>query len=102
MTMVDPLSGKAIPVGDMGEHLRVALLDPKWRVEQQRFQDKQRETGFAEGSSIADSLKQFAMRRGDIFAQKAGQETTEGEEAEAAQKPEVYLCTYLIVFICVC
>lgn len=67
MTMVDPITGKIMPVDEMGEHMRIQLLDPRWRIEQQRFQDKQKDTGFAEGDSIADSLKQFARKRGDIF-----------------------------------
>jgi splicing factor 3A subunit 1 len=67
MTMIDPISGKSLPVSEMGEHMRVQLLDPKWRIEQQRFQAKQRETSYAEGSSIADSLQSFARKRGDIF-----------------------------------
>jgi splicing factor 3A subunit 1 len=70
MTMVDPLSGKVVPVDEVGEHMRVQLLDPRWRLEQQRFQEKQKETGYAEGSSIADSLKNFAKQRSDIFGQK--------------------------------
>ena len=70
MTMIDPISGKVIPVDEMSEHMRVQLMDPRWRIEQKRFQEKQRETGFAEGGSIADSLKQFAKKRGDIFGQK--------------------------------
>lgn len=64
--MVDPISGKAIAVDQMSEHMRVQLMDPRWRIEQQRFLDKQQETGLAEGSSIADSLKNFATQRGDI------------------------------------
>ena len=67
MTMIDPISGKALPVSEMSEHMRVQLLDPKWRVEQQRFQEKQKQTSYAEGSSIADSLQIFARKRGDIF-----------------------------------
>ena len=70
MTMVDPISGKVIPVDEMSEHMRVQLMDPRLRIEQKRFQEKQRETGYAEGGSIADSLKQFAKKRGDIFGQK--------------------------------
>jgi len=69
--MVDPISGKAVPVDQMGEHMRVQLLDPRWREQQQRFIDKQKETGFAEGGSIADNLKVFASKRGDIFGQAA-------------------------------
>lgn len=69
--MIDPISGKAIPIDQMTEHMRIQLLDPKWRQQQKVFMDKQKETGYAEGVSIADSLKQFARKRGDIFGQAA-------------------------------
>lgn len=72
MVMIDPLSGKTIPVASMEEHMRVQLLDPKWIEQQRRFVDKQKDTGFAEGGSIADSLRTFARKRGDIFGQAAG------------------------------
>jgi splicing factor 3A subunit 1 len=81
-TMIDPISGKAVPVADLSEHMRIQLMDPKWRIEQQRFLSKQAETSYAEGSSIADSLKQFARQRGDIF----GTEVSEDEEAKKRQK----------------
>lgn len=74
-TMIDPISGKAIPVSEMGEHMRLQLMDPKWRIEQQRFQNKQMETSLAEGTAIASSLKQFARHRADII----------GSEEEEAQ-----------------
>lgn len=79
-TMLDPISGRMIPVDQMEEHMRVQLLDPKWREEQKRFQDKQKESGLAAGVSIADSLKLFAKKRGDIF----GQSTAAGGENSAA------------------
>ena len=84
LTMVDPISGKVIPVDEMSEHMRVQLMDPRWRIEQKRFQDKQRETGYAEGGSIADSLKQFAKKRGDIFG---GRDISEqgGEEKKSVE-----------------
>ncbi len=69
--MRDPLSGRVVAAADMTEHMRVQLLDPRWRLEQQRFQDKQKESGFAEGVSIADNLKHFATKRGDIFGSNA-------------------------------
>ena len=87
LTMVDPISGKVIPVDEMSEHMRVQLMDPRWRIEQKRFQDKQRETGYAEGGSIADSLKQFAKKRGDIFGGRdaSGQGGEEKKAAESVQ-----------------
>jgi splicing factor 3A subunit 1 len=83
LTMVDPLSGKTLTVDEVGEHMRVQLLDPRYRVEQKRFQDKQRETGFAEGASIAESLKTFAKKRGDIFGEAA---SAAGAAAEQPKK----------------
>jgi splicing factor 3A subunit 1 len=74
---IDPVSGKPIPLAQLEEHMRIQLLDPKWKEEQKRFQEKQKETGYAEGGSIADSLKLFARKRGDIF----GQATTGGGAA---------------------
>jgi hypothetical protein len=45
--------------------MRVQLLDPKWREQKKRFEDKHKSTGLAAGAAIADSLKEFARRRGD-------------------------------------
>jgi splicing factor 3A subunit 1 len=84
LTMVDPITGKVMPVDEMSEHMRIQLLDPRWRIEQQRFQDKQKDTGFAEGDSIADSLKQFARKRGDIFGSDSS-----NNQIEKKIKPDV-------------
>ena len=66
-TMIDPVSGKAVPASELSEHMRIQLMDPRWKEEQKRFQEKQAGTGYAAGSSIASSLKEFAKQRGDIF-----------------------------------
>jgi len=88
-TMVDPVSGKVINVADMSEHMRIQLLDSRWKTEQQRFLDKQKESGLAEGASIADSLKNFASRRGDIFGSgEHQQDKYMAEEARRKQRIE--------------
>jgi splicing factor 3A subunit 1 len=63
VTMVDPISGRALPESEVAEHMRVQLLDPRWRLEQQRFLEKQQDSSFATGSSIASNLKEFARKR---------------------------------------
>ena len=78
-TMIDPVSGRAIPVDQLEEHMRIQLMDPKWREQQARFLEKQQDSGFAAGSSIADSLTQFARQRGDIFG------SVDDDEARIAQ-----------------
>jgi hypothetical protein len=94
MTMIDPLSGKVLPVEDVGQHMRVQLIDPRWRVEQQRFQEKQRDTGFAEGSSIADNLRQFAQKRGDIFG--SSEEGSTAHSSNSEQKVGFPCGSYII------
>jgi len=86
LTMIDPISGKVVPVSDMAEHMRIQLLDPRWREEQRRFQDKQQGSGFAAGGSIADSLRQFAKQRGDIFGSTEEEEQMLLEENEGRRK----------------
>jgi hypothetical protein len=102
LVMVDPISGKAVPVSEMSEHMRIQLLDPRWREQQQRFVDKQRETGFADGGSIADSLTNFARKRGDIFGQAANGSGPNSaaaiaeREALEKRKSEVKTSTFII------
>eukprot|EP00607_Mallomonas_marina_P004114 CAMPEP_0182424134 /NCGR_PEP_ID=MMETSP1167-20130531/10289_1 /TAXON_ID=2988 /ORGANISM="Mallomonas Sp, Strain CCMP3275" /LENGTH=340 /DNA_ID=CAMNT_0024603697 /DNA_START=362 /DNA_END=1381 /DNA_ORIENTATION=- len=86
MTMIDPLSGKAIPASEMSEHMRIQLMDPRWREEQKRFQEKQVGTGYAAGSSIASNLQIFAKQRGDIFGSSEEEEAMLLEEREGVRR----------------
>ena len=71
-TLIDPITGQAVPADRIQEHMRVQLLDPRWRVEQQRFQDKQKSTGLvAGGDSISENLRVFAQHREDLIAPSA-------------------------------
>jgi hypothetical protein len=107
--MVDPISGKVVAAEDMTEHMRVQLLDPKWRQQQHRFLEKQKETGYAAGGSIADSLKVFARKRGDIFGQAASGSGPDSaaaiaklEEADV-RRSEVFINIYSnLMFVCFC
>lgn len=85
-TMIDPISGRALPVSEMSEHMRIQLMDPRWREEQRRFEEKQKGTGYAAGVSIADSLKSFAKRRGDIFGSTEEEERMLLEEREGRKR----------------
>lgn len=77
LTMIDPLSGREVPINEVSEHMRIQLIDPKWREEQARFLEKQKDTGYAEGSSIADNLRQFAKKRSDIFGDSSSNASVE-------------------------
>jgi hypothetical protein len=81
VTLVDPLTGRALADSEVEEHMRVQLMDPRWRIEQQRFLEKQQDTGLAGGADISSSLREFAKRRGDIFGQ-GGQEAKRSREEQ--------------------
>ncbi|KAL7465528.1 hypothetical protein ACHAXS_005845 [Conticribra weissflogii] len=65
--IIDPITGKSIPIADMPEHMRIQLLDPKWAEEKRRFLEKQKETNFVAGEDIASNITRLAQARGDIF-----------------------------------
>ncbi|GLE05171.1 hypothetical protein PINS_up014159 [Pythium insidiosum] len=68
------VDGKAIPTSEANEHMRILLMNPKWREETQRHLEKQKESSYAAGTAIADSLKRFATKRADIFSSSADEE----------------------------
>lgn len=76
------VDGRTVGTDQVNEHMRILLMDPKWRQENQRRLDKQKESAFAGGQSIADNLKRFAGHRGDIFPGGPSQ-----QQAAAAQPP---------------
>ena len=69
-TVIDPITGKSIPVKDMPEHMRIQLLDPKWAEERKKFQDKQKESNLVSGDVVASNLQRFTQARGDMFGKK--------------------------------
>ena len=79
--IIDPISGKSIPIADMPEHMRIQLLDPKWAEEKKRFMEKQQETNFVQGEDIASNISRFASQRGVAGGDMDG--------AKTAAKPPV-------------
>lgn len=69
-TVIDPITGKSVPVKDMPEHMRIQLLDPKWAEERKKFQEKQKESNLVSGDVVASNLERFAQARGDRFGKK--------------------------------
>ena len=72
--MIDPITGRAVALADMSEHMRIQLLDPKWAAEKRRFLEKQKDSNFVAGDQIASNINRFAQQRSDIFGGAAGEE----------------------------
>lgn len=65
--VIDPITGKSVPLADMSEHMRIQLLDPKWAEEKKKFIDKQKESNLVGGDVIANNISRFAQARGGLF-----------------------------------
>ena len=74
--LVSPITGEKISAGEVDQHLKISMLDPRW-LENKKKQEKEsisQDNVFAGGDSVKSSLKLLAERRTDIFG--AGDEET--------------------------
>ncbi|KAI8088908.1 Pre-mRNA splicing factor PRP21 like protein-domain-containing protein [Halteromyces radiatus] len=73
-TQICPRCGESIPITEMDEHMRIELLDPKWKEQKLAQEAKLRDSNLLqEGTDVAKILKNFSGYRSDIF----GSEETE-------------------------
>jgi len=91
--LISPLTGERVPVDSMASHMKINLLDPRWKEQKEKAieEKKQQEQVFAEGVHIGDTLKQLAERRSDIFGVGAeetfiGRKLGEEEEQSKSTK----------------
>merc|ERR1719217_1656975 len=64
---IDPLTGQQVRFDEMEEHMRISLLDPKWKEQKQIEEDRRKDSNLAGLDDINKNLKSFAARRTDIF-----------------------------------
>ncbi|XP_020233725.1 probable splicing factor 3A subunit 1 [Cajanus cajan] len=80
--VVSPITGELIPISEMSEHMRISLIDPKYKEQKERMFAKIRETTLAADDEISRNIVGLARTRPDIFG------TTE-EEVSNAVKAEI-------------
>jgi len=81
------ICGQSVPVDELDEHMRIELLDPRWKVqrdaiEQRRAQAKE----LQRGADVVSSLKQLARTRVDLFDADEDKRKREEEEELAKRK----------------
>ncbi len=84
-----PYCKQSIPETEISEHIRIELLDPKWK-EQSRLLDQKRAQNaqLTANADVAASLKQLASARTDLFgtAEDEDKRKKQEEEERAARK----------------
>ncbi|KMS64787.1 hypothetical protein BVRB_042670, partial [Beta vulgaris subsp. vulgaris] len=67
-----PSCGELVKQNELSEHVRICLLDPRWKVQKQASLQKQRESNLISGSDISRHLSELARKRQDIFTTPSG------------------------------
>ncbi|GMH40484.1 hypothetical protein BSKO_08388 [Bryopsis sp. KO-2023] len=77
--VVSPITGELIKISEMAEHMRVSLIDPRWKEQRDAMLAKIRETTKAQDEEISRNLVTLAKTRPDIFG------STQEEVSQAVQ-----------------
>jgi len=67
---IDPITRQQVRLDEMEEHMRISLLDPKWKEQKQLEEERRKDSNVAGDEDINRALKHFAKRRTDIFGDK--------------------------------
>ncbi len=56
--LISPITGERVPPREFDEHMKISLLDPKWKEQRDRFEaeKKQQESVFASGGWYSSLL----------------------------------------------
>ncbi|KAF8638509.1 hypothetical protein AX16_010492 [Volvariella volvacea WC 439] len=75
--------GQQIPVDELQEHMRIELLDPKWKEQRDALEARKAQASeLQRGANVVTSLKNLARTRVDIFGKEEDEERRKKEEEE--------------------
>ncbi|KAL8839573.1 MAG: hypothetical protein Q9170_001677 [Blastenia crenularia] len=75
-----PNCNQQMPFDELDQHMRIELLDPRWK-EQRLKSDQRQSTTNLSTSDVAANLKRLASQRSDVFDGVTGQPVISEEEA---------------------
>jgi splicing factor 3A subunit 1 len=77
------ICGQQIAVDELQEHMRIELLDPKWKDVRNTMEARKAQASeLLRGADVVSSLKNLARTRVDIFGAEADEERRKKEEEE--------------------
>lgn len=81
------ICGQSIPTHELDEHVRIELLDPKWKHQRDLLEKRrEQERTLQRGADVAASLKKLARKRVDVFGTEDAEELRRKEEEEELAK----------------
>ncbi|TFK26425.1 hypothetical protein FA15DRAFT_667517 [Coprinopsis marcescibilis] len=77
------ICGQQIPVDELQEHMRIELLDPRWKEQRDALEARKAQASeLQRGANVVSSLKNLARTRVDIFGSETDEERRKREEEE--------------------
>ena len=77
------ICGQEIPVDELQEHMRIELLDPRWKEQRDNLEARKAQASeLQRGANVVSSLKNLARTRVDIFGTETDEERRKREEEE--------------------
>ncbi|KAM3545494.1 hypothetical protein ARSEF1564_001656 [Beauveria bassiana] len=79
-TAMCPNCKQQIPINEMEEHMRIELLDPRWKEQKSKADARHAPSNMSQ-VDVANNLKRLASQRSDVFDPVTGQAVSEDELA---------------------
>ncbi|KAJ3556642.1 hypothetical protein NM688_g1909 [Phlebia brevispora] len=77
------ICGQQIPVDELQEHMRIELLDPRWKSQRDVLEARKAQASeLQRGANVVSSLRNLARTRVDIFGAEEDEEKRKKEEEE--------------------
>ena len=84
-TQICSICNASVPVSQIDEHIRIELLDPKWRTQRLAMMAKNKDSNLVEtGTDVSKNLEALAKHRQDIFTPSS---TTASSSASIERGP---------------
>ena len=81
------ICGQQIAVDELDEHMRIELLDPKWKSQRDIVEGRKAQASeLQRGANVVSSLKNLARSRVDIFGGEVDEERRKRQEEEEREK----------------
>jgi splicing factor 3A subunit 1 len=81
------ICGQQIPVDELQEHMRIELLDPRWKSQRDALEARKAQASeLQRGANVVASLKSLARARVDMFGGEADEERRKKEEEEERER----------------
>ena len=84
------ICGQQVPTDEIQEHMRIELLDPKWKQQRDMLEARKAQASeLQKGADVSAAFKGLARARVDIFGTEADEEKRKREEqAELERRKE--------------